>query len=500
MLRLRRDLVLPAAAPVLAVRAARRAVAADPADPEAYLALAEAYLMLWKQQEEIWSGRPPWWQYCFRDLHPSQPMVMLQTLREVQVVTALNRAVTLQPSLVRAHKLLGDVYIQFSYLDLALHHYKEALTQMRSRDRRPKRQPNESAESFRQRVEVYNKALEDMANSEKSVKALQADVDHRRRDYRLLAANQSLKQKIRVALFDEYKEGRTDWKPQWGRALADEALKLLLNAKPTEVNRDMAVLQLNLLLTAGRSAEVRRRMPDLIRALGTLEKQVQKRPQLASEKTLLETEIAGLKALQAAADGDYQLADAALARFEEIMMTLEPRRALEDQGRWLMMQILGAYSLRPQRILGYVLEGNLNISMGRPREGIIVALRRQAETNLIRGLLALEQGDTPRAAGFFQATLRLSQDLGPQKGNYTDRFVAAHYLQAIQKPGMPVLEASVIGLLAAPPGKGSLLAYGSLFPGSGEVAASTRFPGSTGPVVAALFPGQAVKTAAKRER
>src|SRR5262249_9769545 len=255
-----------------------------------------------------------------------------------------------------------------------------------------------------------------------------------------------------------------------------------------------------LLLTTGRSAEVRRRMPDLTRALDTRVKHLAKQPELINQNTILEIEIAGLKALQAAANGDYQLADAALARFEEKMMIFEPRRAVEDQARGYMMEMFKASALRPQRICLGALEARLNISMGRFREGLIVALRRQAETNLIRGLLALEQGDTPRAAGFFQTALRLSQDLGPQNGNYTDPSVAFHYLQAIQKPGMPVLGASVIGLLAAPPGKGSLLAYGSLFPGRGDLAAWSRAPGSTGPVAAALFPGQAVNTAAKRER
>jgi tetratricopeptide (TPR) repeat protein len=99
----------PPALPYLAVRSARRALAASPGDARAYLALGEGYLwLLHGTRERVWAGR----------------VRELVQLRHAQASAALNRAAALDPDLARAHHLLAGLYQEIGYLDLALEHMR----------------------------------------------------------------------------------------------------------------------------------------------------------------------------------------------------------------------------------------------------------------------------------------------------------------------------------------------------------------------------------------
>jgi hypothetical protein len=90
-----------------AVRAARRAVATNPADAGSYLVLGQCYLrLLAGTRERVWAVHLP----------------QLAQLRQAQASAALNRAVALNPGLAQAHLELGRLYHQIGYLDLALCH------------------------------------------------------------------------------------------------------------------------------------------------------------------------------------------------------------------------------------------------------------------------------------------------------------------------------------------------------------------------------------------
>jgi hypothetical protein len=88
-----------------AVRAARRAVSANPDDASGHLLLGQCYLrLLTVTRERVWALRLP----------------QLAQLRQAQASAALNRAVRLNPDLARAHLELGRLYQRIGCLDLAL--------------------------------------------------------------------------------------------------------------------------------------------------------------------------------------------------------------------------------------------------------------------------------------------------------------------------------------------------------------------------------------------
>src|SRR5205823_2708648 len=78
----------PPALLYLAIRAARRALARNPEDAQAYLVLGESYLRLLNDtRERAWGER----------------MQELVQLRQVQASTALNQAISLDPRLAQAY-------------------------------------------------------------------------------------------------------------------------------------------------------------------------------------------------------------------------------------------------------------------------------------------------------------------------------------------------------------------------------------------------------------
>jgi hypothetical protein len=96
---------------LLTVRAARRALAADPDDATAYFLLGDAYLRLAHDLPgAYWGARLP----------------MLAQLRRAQASAALNAAVLLRPDLKPAHARLANLYLEMGYLDLALKHQRAA--------------------------------------------------------------------------------------------------------------------------------------------------------------------------------------------------------------------------------------------------------------------------------------------------------------------------------------------------------------------------------------
>lgn len=136
------DRGLPAL-PLLAIRAARRALAANPDDAHAYLRLGQAYLALREQTGE----RPL-----------SRGNTLLLELRHVQTITALQQAVLRDPDCLAAHHLLGRLYSQRSYLDTALDHCRAELRLAYRAG--PLR--GEDAETFQERLRSLERQVGDL--------------------------------------------------------------------------------------------------------------------------------------------------------------------------------------------------------------------------------------------------------------------------------------------------------------------------------------------------
>jgi hypothetical protein len=450
------DRVFPEAAPVLAVRAARRAIRANPQDPEGYLALAEAYRWLWQEQEERWSRRNTGMalELSFAQLDQAPQ----QMLRVVQMVTALNRAVTLRPAAYEAHEMLRALYLRINYFDLAVDHQKLAVKARQRMLREMRRPPGMKPEVYKKEQDIFDRKLDE---AEKLLKTMQDDLSRRQKDYRLQAANQNLMRKLGLALFLEYKVGtRTDRR---GRGLAQEALKLLLNARAAEMDPIKAILQLKLLVTTGRIQDVRERLPDVLKVPGHLEREMEKqrgnRAQLAQMKSVLDREIPWLQALAAAANGDYTRAEASLQAyqdktrspdwmlqdvdpnllklmFEQKLVQIGAPGQLNERVQQCLVQlalsevIYGSELHQKNRISLWPMQQNIDAIMNRIMAGLMGMLRRQAEPRLIRGLLALEQGDLEKAAALFEEVKKITERLGFR---YTDAALAHRYLQAISR-------------------------------------------------------------------
>jgi hypothetical protein len=125
---------------LLAIRAARRAAAANPEDANAWLRLGQAYLLLRDVTcEHSSEGRfPP-----------------LAQLRHVQIATALEQAVRLDPKLEPAHHELAFLYGGGNALDQSLEHRQ--VEARLSRQAGPR--PGESADEFTYRIELLDKDL-----------------------------------------------------------------------------------------------------------------------------------------------------------------------------------------------------------------------------------------------------------------------------------------------------------------------------------------------------
>jgi hypothetical protein len=184
----------PSPGPLLAIRAARRAVAANPQDPDAYVELGLAYQMIWKHQEE-------------RSHSPQ-----LQQLRQIQAGTALQNALLLRPDAPGLHLVLANLYQEMpvqlfldqpaqpgtAFFDLVVEHRREYI-RLRRAAGPPPLPPSDEAKDPQKAMENFVRSLE---KDERDLKKFETDIDFAKRqsEYERLAANKSPLEKARLAV------------------------------------------------------------------------------------------------------------------------------------------------------------------------------------------------------------------------------------------------------------------------------------------------------------
>jgi len=207
--RLAGEAVGPPAAPLLAIRYARQAIAENPDYAAGYVQLAQAYLYLSNYVEARWSPQA----------------VQLHEIRRLQAIAALRNALTLDPKLYKERNLLAQLYQQLGYLDLVVKEMQLVLEDVRAAGP----QSREDEKDFAKRID----------NLEHGIENLDKEVENRRRDYELRAKNRDVRRQVDLAM---------------KRGLAQQALDVLLEAEPP-LDADLVQQKFKLLLSTGRLTE-----------------------------------------------------------------------------------------------------------------------------------------------------------------------------------------------------------------------------------------------------
>jgi hypothetical protein len=405
----------PPALPVLAVRTARRAAAEDAASAESYYTLADAFWVLWREQERHWDYMNP---------DPKVPLdlrmgLTRQTMRHVQYVTALNQASRLEPeNVAMLHLRLFDIFMEMGYVDVALDHLEKA------REHFPSMRPRRG---FEKEKEELGKRLED------HVRNLTEEVQRRKEEYEQHAYGQrSLAKKVDIALF---KKTRLPGKgaQQVDRGLAKLALKLMgeadLKALPKEEQPLIVDLQIRLNLFLGRTWELRK---DVFDAEGK-----------QALRPVLGPRYDDYAILYAAALGNYHEADELLAARElDPLQATKLSRRLHDLAKQLQavgeagkrMLVLSLWTLPTAGVrfdwaalaAAEVRARAMGAEFGKARAFV----QGTAEVRALRGLLALEQGENARAVEQFRGCRDLA---GPLGDLFPSQPLVLRYLRLLEK-------------------------------------------------------------------
>jgi tetratricopeptide (TPR) repeat protein len=364
--------------PLLAVRAARRAVAVNPEDSNAWLRLGQAYLLLYRVT-------------CEHSVEGMLPL--LARLRQIQSITALQQALRLNPDLEEAHHGLTDLYSERDYLDMALDHREEEL---RIGERAGQR-VGESAEEHALRLELLTR---DIARREKLV--------HERRD-KYATGTRALVgepvQKARLAL---------------NLGLAREAMDEILSTPGERLGVIGIKVELELLLELGRTEEARARLNEkqLIAFKHNLGFEDISSPVNAAGTALYPVPYRlplydWLRVLQTASVGDYARAQESLRTIHGGLgaahdMTMKRVKALRNRDDVMIGSMFsGPLIYLPAAIAGMIdkdVHERTDLQNG---EGVVRA--QQADLLVLVGMLALEQGSTDKARSAFSTAQKLCE-------------------------------------------------------------------------------------------
>jgi hypothetical protein len=381
----------------LALRAARRGVHEDPSDPAVYQRLQAAYSTLQQStRERSWSGRMP----------------LLRVIRQIQIVSALRRSLAIDPEQGVVNGLVANLYGQMGYYDLA-HKY---LTEELRLAREAGRQGLETDDMFNQRIEAMDKRLAAVAEA----------LEKRRNEYEVAAAPRKTPlEKAELAL-----------DPRYG--LPEAAIDLLRpNIDHLSPEEARFLIELNLQL-----GEL-----DWVRA--NLTEDMQPKLGAVSYGWHLLPAYDWFQVILAAASGDYQEADDRLRQIEkaiqeryqhQITALVFQKSSFTYTAKGTVVRqvnpptLMSLFWLVPPAIPAPTVGAELRNRL--KREEALQALKQASHDGLreraglaaLRGMLALESGDTTLAAAQFEAV----KELGPTP-NFPTLPIAVYYLEQLKK-------------------------------------------------------------------
>jgi hypothetical protein len=334
----------PPALLFLAIRAARRALAVNPENPQPYLILGECYLRLLRStRERMWARNMP----------------ELGELRRAQASAALHHAITLKPDFAQAHLLLAGLYRDLNYFDLMLDHmriYRELVDQAGP-------PPGVDAEEFRAQ----------QLRGQEELRRLAAAVEKQENTYEVATSGMTTVERARYA-------GQ--------QGLMGKSLALLLSSDIAAFGESGAKMELELLLRTGRAQDAYEWSSEVKNTLGP-------------------SAYYWLRTQALAASGEYRLArdecellaqtvsaspPGQPSRFREAMAGTVGQRILEEQPAARSLPNSVKQALDRAHWIGRI------TSYAR-------SLRGEADMMVLRGLLALEEGDVMEAESLFNQSL-----------------------------------------------------------------------------------------------
>jgi len=336
----------PPALLYLTIRAARRALADNPDDARTLLGLGEAYRRLLRDTRERVWG---------------MRLPQLTELRRAQASWALNQAAALRPDVPEVHLHLGNLYQEMDYLDLALHHLRTH-QKLLLKAGPP---PGIDAGQFRAQVDRHEQELSRLA----------AEVEDRESVYEAESAKLRLQDRAKKAL---------------EKGLAGKALEMLREFDLAAFGQEGLRLELELLLRTGRAREVRDwTNPEHEEQLGA--------------------DYYWLRAQALAAVGDYALAGDELARLATL------GRGTEHEGpRGVLAKVIGQAVLDQQpgaeSVPRLAWQARRQADLGGRVGALATTMRLEADWTVLRGLLAVEQGEVAGAAAAFRTALAYWKD------------------------------------------------------------------------------------------
>jgi hypothetical protein len=382
----------PPAVAVLMIRQARRAVADAPFEAKAYLALYRAYRLAYGM-EQAWSRRG----------NALGPKSDREVIREAQITTALRNCLELDPDNYSLRLEFAKLMYQFHHLDAALEQL--ALAQKSFEAERHLARDRQKLEAFKdqqkQLAEFYKQS--------------ERDIKNRRRDYDLTTSKREPLQKFEVAVLAPYRtvdaDNKTVTDPR-GMGLTLEGLKQLQNVAPESLKEEqetnLRFLRFRLLLQLGRLNDATTELVPVV-------------DKLPIHESIL---------WHSAVSGDYEDIDKHLARFDEMAEQMAPMAKVNGQfaGMIAMVRALqGADFVAPLARLGSTYFAEDVIRRG--FSAYWINMERRANWRSLRGLFALESGDTAAAETHFADALRLA---GPEMP-IIDRPIVERYLELIRE-------------------------------------------------------------------